>query len=126
MKAGRFWNIALLDLLFWFIYFESSMKHSVKYKRRSEKQIRALLSIQEKTDFPITAFCKMHKIHKATYYNWRNKYGMQSQTTAQFIPVQLSQPQSAPVLFGEIEFGSKAIVRLYHQVDASWIKSLLQ
>ena len=102
------------------------MKQAVKYQRRSEEQIRALLSIQEKTDFPITVFCKTHKIHKATYYNWRNKYGMQSQNTAQFIPVQLRQTQSAPVLFGEIEFASKAIVRLYHQVDASWIKSLLQ
>ena len=102
------------------------MKHPVKYRRRSEEQIRALLSIQEKTDLPITAFCKAHKIHKSTYYTWLNKYGMQSQTTAQFIPVQLRQTQSAPVLFGEIEFGSKAIVRLYRQVDASWIKSLLQ
>jgi hypothetical protein len=102
------------------------MKHSVKYKRWSEKQIRALLSIQEKTDGPVTAFCKTYKIHKATYYNWRNKYGVQNQTTAQFIPVQLRQTQSMPVLFGEIEFVSKAVVRLYQQVDASWIKSLLQ
>ena len=102
------------------------MSHLVKYQRRSEKQIRALLRIQEKTGFPITVFCKTHKIHKSTYYTWRNKYGLQSQTTAQFIPVQLRQTQSAPVLFGEIEFGSKAVVRLYHQVDASWIKSLLQ
>ena len=102
------------------------MNHPVKYKRWSEKQIRELLSIREKSNLPIIAFCKTHKIHKATYYNWRNKYGMQIKPTAQFVPVQLTQTESVPVLFGEIEFASKLIVRLYHQVDASWIKSLLQ
>lgn len=101
------------------------MKHPTKYQRRSEKQIRTLLSIQEKSDLTITLFCKTHKIRKATLYYWRNKYGMQRQTTANFIPVQLSQPNPVPVLFGEIEFASKATVRLYQQVDASWIKSLL-
>jgi hypothetical protein len=101
------------------------MKHPVKYQCRSERQIRALLTIQQKSDLPITVFCKTHKIHKATYYNWRNKYGMQGEAPAQFIPVQLRQTESVPVLFGEIEFASKVIVRLYQQVDASWIKSLL-
>jgi len=102
------------------------MKHQPKYQRRSEQQIRALLGVQEKSDLPIAVFCKTHKIHKTTYYNWCNKYGMQRETTAKFIPVQLKQTESVPVLFGEIEFASKVIVRLYHQVDASWIKSLLR
>lgn len=102
------------------------MKHSVKYQRRSEKQIRALLSIQEKSNLPIPIFCKTHQIHKSTFYSWRCRYGMQRETTAQFIPVQLSQTNSAPALFGEIEFASKVIVRLYQQVDPSWFKSLLQ
>jgi len=102
------------------------MKHPIKHQRRSEKQIRALLSIQEKSDLPIAAFCKTHKIHKATYYNWRNKYGIQSETSAQFIPVQFRQSELVPALFGEIELTSKVIVRLYQQVDATWIKSLLQ
>jgi len=102
------------------------MKHPLKATRRSEKEIRALLSIQEKSSSPILAFCKAYKIHKATYYNWRNKYGMQRESTAQFIPVQLRQSESEPALFGEIEFASKVIVRLYQQVDASWFKSLLK
>ncbi len=101
------------------------MKDSAKPIRRSEKQIRTLLSVQDKSDIPVTAFCKAHHIHKATYYNWRNKYGSQIETAAKFIPVQLSQGLE-PVLFGEIEFPSKVMVKLYQQVDASWIKSLLQ
>lgn len=102
------------------------MKHSLKPIRRSEKEIRALLSIQEKSDIPVMSFCKAHKIHKATYYNWRNKYGGQIDNNAKFVPVQFSQGSPEPALFGEIEFASKVIVRLYQQVDASWFKSLLK
>jgi hypothetical protein len=102
------------------------MKHPVKLIRRSEKQIRTLLSIQAKSDIPITTFCKAHKIHKATYYNWRNKYGAQIENVTKFIPVQISQDGSEPALFGEIEFASKVIVRLYQKIDASWLKALLK
>jgi hypothetical protein len=102
------------------------MKHPSKLIRRSEKQIRSLLSLQEKSDIPITAFCKTHKIHKATYYNWRNKYGAQIENTTKFIPVQLGQSGSESALFGEIEFPSKVIIRLYQKVDAPWFKTLLK
>ena len=101
------------------------MKHPLKHRRLSEKEIRALLSTQEKCDVPVTAFCKTHKIHKGTYYNWRSKYGILNGNAAQFIPVQLGQPDSLPALFGEIELPSKVIVRLYQRVDAGWVKSLL-
>lgn len=102
------------------------MKHLSKAIRRSEKEIRALLSIQEKSDLPVISFCKAHKIHKATYYNWRNKYGAPMNYDAKFVPVQLNQGGVEPALFGEIEFESKVTIRLYQQVDASWFKSLLK
>jgi len=102
------------------------MKHPLKVIRRSEKEVRAILNIQEKSNLSINAFCKAHKIHKATYYNWRKKYGAQIDDDPKFVPVHLSQFGSAPALFGEIEFASKVIVRLYQQVDASWFKSLLK
>ena len=101
------------------------MKHPLKNQRWSEKQIRTLLITQEKSGLPIALFCKTHKIQRATFYNWRNKYGIQSQTNTQFIPMELRQTESVPVLFGEIELPSNVTVRLYRQVDASWIKSLL-
>lgn len=102
------------------------MKHRLKSVRRSEQEIRALLSLRKKSDLPVIAFCKAHKIHKATYYNWRNKYDAQINGDAKFVPVQLSQDSLAPALFGEIELASKVIVRVYQPVDASWFKSLLQ
>jgi|GEM_PF-3475024 len=102
------------------------MKHPSKNQRRSEKEIWALLSIQEKSGVRVIAFCKTYKIHKATYYNWRNKYGAQIKTIDKFVPVHFGRSESEPTLFGEIELASKAIVCLYQQVDATWIKSLLQ
>lgn len=101
------------------------MKQSSKYRRFSEKEIRGLLDLQEKGNIPVASFCKTHRIHKATYYNWRNKYGMAHNAIAQFVPVQVKHSESEPALFGEIELSSKIIIRLYQQVDATWIKSLL-
>ena len=61
------------------------MKHSTKLNRRTEIQIRALLSLQEKQDIPVIAFCKTHKIHKATLYNWRNKYSANPAGRQEFV-----------------------------------------
>lgn len=101
------------------------MKHPVKRKRRSEKQIRLLLQHQEEKNLSVTAFCKAHKIHKATFYNWRNKFGLEMKQPQEFVRVQLSDSLTqAGVPFAEIEFTSKVIVRLFQKVDASYFKSL--
>lgn len=101
------------------------MKHSTKLKRRSEAQILALLDLQQKQDIPVTAFCKTHTIHKATFYNWRNKYAAKAAMPQEFVPVQFAEAVEAPAsLFAEIELPSKVSIRLYQQVDASYFKSL--
>ncbi len=102
------------------------MKHSLKRIRRSEKQIRTLLNLQEKKYTSVMEFCKAHKIHKATFYNWRNKYGPQIKQPQVFVPVQFSDNlPEATTLFAEIELATKLIVRLYQKVDASYFKALL-
>ena len=103
------------------------MKHSPKLSRRTETQIRELLSLQEKQDIPVIAFCKVHKIHKATFYNWRNKYSAKPSRQQEFVPVQFAEPVAGTTtLFAEIEFPSKVSVRLFNKVDASYFKSLLK
>ena len=72
----------------------------------------------------VVEFCKVHKIHKATFYNWRNKYDVQNEKPAAFIPVQFDQPSLGSALFAEIEIASNVTVRLYQRVDASWFKAL--
>ena len=103
------------------------MKHSTKLTRRTEIQIRALLSLQEKQDIPVIAFCKTHKIHKATFYNWRNKYSGHPTGRQEFVPVQFAEPiTGAGSLFAEIELPSKVSIRLFQKVDPSYFKSLFK
>ena len=102
------------------------MNHSIKPIRRSEKQIRALLKLQEKNSSPVIAFCKAHNIHKATFYNWRNKYGLQIDRQQKFVPVHFADPVvEATTVFAEIEFTSRVTVRLFQKVEASYFKALL-
>jgi hypothetical protein len=102
------------------------MKNPAKQIRRTESQIRTLLNLYSKKNSTVVEFCKVHKIHKATFYNWRNKYDVQIEKPAAFIPVQFDQPSLSSALFAEIEIASNIIVRLYQRVDASWFKSLLK
>ncbi|MBC7889060.1 MAG: transposase [Ferruginibacter sp.] len=66
------------------------MKQSSKQARRSEKQIRVLLKHQQKQNMSVTAFSKSHNIHKATFYNWRNKYGTVADNP-QFVPLEFAE-----------------------------------
>ncbi len=103
------------------------MKHSRNLRRWPETKIRALLSLQEKQGIAVTTFCKAHKIHKATFYNWRNKYSGNIKNGPGFTPVHFGEPTTpAATLFAEIELPSKICIRLFDKVDASYFKSLLQ
>jgi len=101
------------------------MKHTKKHKRKSEAEIRELLNLQEKQDAPVIAFCKAHKIHKATFYNWRGKYGVKVTRPEGFVPLQFAEPVAgASGLFAEIELPSNVLIRLFEKVDATYFKSL--
>lgn len=100
------------------------MKESLKHARRSEKQIRLLLEQQQGENISVTVFCKTHNIHKATFYNWRNKYGMLI-NEPQFVPVQFAD-ELATTAFAEITFSSNVVVKIFQQVDAGWFKPLQQ
>lgn len=103
------------------------MSKSIKHTRRTEAQIRALLNLQaENNNVSVTEFCRINKIHKANFYNWRNKYGVAIAKPAQFIPVHLNDGVSDLTLFAEIELSSKVKVRLFQKVDAAYFKALLK
>ena len=103
------------------------MKNFIKHTRRTEVQIRALLNLQaENNNLTVTEFCRMNKIHKANFYNWRNKYGVDMAKPAQFIPVDLSDVAADATLFAEIELSSKVKVRLFQKVDSAYFKALLK
>lgn len=100
------------------------MSNPVKQQRHSEKQIRLWLEQQQAKNLSVTAFCKAHNIHKATFYNWRNKYGLVVKEP-QFVPVQFAD-ESAAMPFAEIAFRSQIVVKIFQQVDAGWFKPLQQ
>ena len=102
------------------------MKDPAKQTRRTEVQIRALLNLYDEKNSTVTEFCHLHKIHKANFYNWRNKYGIQIERPGEFIPVQFNPSVRHSELFAEIELASKVVVRLYQRVDASYFKELLK
>ncbi len=96
-----------------------------KQKRLSAKQIQAIVNLQEKSSTTVTAFCKAHKIKKATFYNWRNRYVLKSETQQSFVPVHFSNPVGQSALFAEIELATNVTIKLFHKVDASYFKALL-
>lgn len=102
------------------------MKHSKKHTRKSEAEIREILSLQEKYGGTVTSFCKAQKIHKATFYNWRDKFSSTTSQPGAFVPLQFAEPVSGPgPLFAEIELPSNVLIRLFEKVDAAYFKSLL-
>ena len=101
------------------------MKHLSRQVRRSEVQIKSLLRKKEQNNLSVMEFCKIHRIHKATFYNWVNKYSPAKEKQERFIPVQFSGVSSEPALFAEIERSGRSTVRLFREVPSSYIKSLL-
>jgi hypothetical protein len=101
------------------------MVRSIKQVRRTEKQIRSILCHQQNYKGTVIEFCKARKIHKATFYNWRNKYGVDTESEQAFVPLQFCDHLQAASLFAEIELAPEVTVRLFQKVDASWFKALL-
>lgn len=101
------------------------MAQSIKRVRRTEKQIRSLLCLRQNYNGTVIEFCKAYKIHKATFYNWRNKYGADPESEQAFVPLQISDHPQEASLFAEIELAPTVTLRLFHKVDASWFKALL-
>lgn len=103
------------------------MKNSIKNARRSEAQIRKLLNLQaQNANLTVTEFCRLNKIHKANFYNWRNKYGTDIVKPGHFIPVHLDDSAAESTLFAELELGTKIKIRLFQKVEASYFKALLK
>ena len=103
------------------------MKNLNKNVRRSESQILKLLRLQaQNANLTVTEFCRVNKIHKANFYNWRNKYGADIVKPGHFIPVHLDDPGSETTLFAELELGTKIKIRLYQKVDAAYFKTLMK
>lgn len=96
--------------------------------RFREKKILSILNdYDNRDDLTVLEFCKMHKIHKATFYNWQKRYANIEQHKSKpkgFVPVELTTTypsiSDTSSLFAEVNG-----IRLYHFVSADYLKALL-
>lgn len=97
-----------------------------KHKRYSKDEILEKLRLQETSPFTVTEFCKAHHIHKATFYNWRNRFSVETGQHPKFVPLHFAEQNSDEKLFAEIQFSSGVRVKVFQQVEASYLKAFIQ
>ena len=103
------------------------MKHSIIRKsRRTTEQIQYLLKQKEVENISLKDFCKINRISDTTYYSRQKRIIPKSDNSStNFLPVSIQNNLSAEHPFVEIEKLGGTIVRLYKQVPAEFIKSLI-
>jgi hypothetical protein len=91
--------------------------------RRSEEEILKHLGDQEQSGLSVKEYCEMFELVEPTFYSWMKKYRSKPEeevkgfAMVEVVPaVILGRPQ----LFAEV--GS---IRLYKEVSAEYLKSLL-
>jgi transposase len=97
--------------------------------QRSRKEVFDIMEKFEKSqNVSPTKFAEIHKISKATFYNWQKKYKSKDADKIDpkgFIPVSIAPEKiddSQPGIFAEVN--GKAI-KIYQWVEPSYLKKLL-
>ena len=89
--------------------------------QRSKEEIVALLEECRESKMSVKEFVKTKGIHEATYYNWRNKYGVkQAKERSGFASIKINPATHAATLFAEV-----GEIKIYHYVPASYLKELI-
>lgn len=97
---------------------------NLRSKRRTVAEIRLLVDEQKQSNCTVKEFCVTRGINEGTFFNWRKRYNAGQEPIADFISLQMDRPQ-ASLLFAEIEHPGKAMIRVFRQVDPSYLKALL-
>src|ERR1017187_5219373 len=104
-------------------------RQAFEQAQNRDQQISSILREYDKQNgYSITEFCKVHKIHKSTFYYWRKRYANKNIVADKpkgFLPLVVANssygPSSdAPTLFAEFKG-----IRIYHFVSADYLKTLL-
>lgn len=108
---------------------KKAKRRKSKWPQYSEEKILSMLhEYDSQKDLTVVDFCKFHKIHKSTFYNWRNLYTKRSIIADKpkgFLTVEVTKEcypsiSSTSTLFAEVNG-----IRLYHFVPADYLKALL-
>lgn len=94
--------------------------------RRTKEEIQSLVNAFKKSGKTKKQFCDENNIKYYTLCNWVADYKKKavSQKLSSFIPVKVNE--TTPHLFAEISLKSGTSIKLFQNVDAGFIKSILK
>lgn len=100
---------------------------SIATPRQREPFWRDLIGRQQRSGLSIAAFCRDHGISQPSFFSWRKRLRLRSDTSpSPFVPVQidLSSPLAHPAPI-EIVLRSGACVRVSHGCDRQTLETVL-
>lgn len=108
---------------------KSEKRRRSKRSQYSDERIQSILKeYNNQEDITVLEYCKLHKIHKSTFYNWRKLYSNKKIVAGKpkgFLPVELTTPSYGPLSTIPTLFAEVNGIRLYHFVPADYLKVLL-
>lgn len=90
---------------------------------RSEEQVLAILEEFDRSGFTAKEYCAISDLNEATFYSWLRKYRQRSEEEIKgfaTVEVLTAVTPAKPALFAEV-----GPIRLYKEVSAEFLKSLL-
>ena len=98
------------------------VKESSSRKRRTRKEIAALLATFKSSGLTASQFCELHQIHRSNFYKWISRRPKQKNNPKKirrsaFAAMQVITSESP--LFAEVNG-----IRIYQPVAASYLKEL--
>ena len=89
---------------------------------RTEDQVLGLLDEYETSGYTVREFCEVSELNEATFYSWLRKYRSREEekgfVTVEVVPSPATP--SGPALFAEV-----GVIRIYKEVSAEYLKSLV-
>ena len=93
--------------------------------QRSKEEIISILEECRKSKLNVKEFVKTKGIHEATYYNWRNKYGIKARKQKPESGFATLKVNPSPTTHAANLFAEVGEIKIYHYVPASYLKDLI-
>lgn len=96
---------------------------TIRRPRRTQEEIKDLLSEFEKSNLSVIEFCNGHKIGRAAFHKWRTRYGSMHKDESAFTELQVASihDRLSVSLFAEV-----GALKIYQPVSAAYLKELIR
>jgi hypothetical protein len=106
---------------------EQKQKAALKQSRKlTEQEIRGLLTEYGRQNSTVKEFCKLHDVREWAFYAWKKKYELTVKKDSGepgFVALQVQETED--VLFAEVVDEKGRCIRIFKQVDPSYLQALL-